>query len=329
MSEEYLNDLDVTQSVRVSDPEAVKTEVLSLFSLNFPGVDCLSLEKSFDLFTQLYQGRLIGYHPCDTLYHDLQHSLDIALTTARLLRGYHKVHGSITNDQILLGIVTALFHDAGYIRHKSERNHENGADYTSIHVSRSAEFMLQHLPKIGLADIAKRAAQIVHLTGYEIEPQLIQPELPSDRLIGDIVATADLITQIADRCYLEKCRDRLFPELILGADANQTNNAPVPIYRSAEELLLNTPSFYRLHVRHRLEHHFKSVFQYTAAYFNGPNYYMLSIDNNIQYLEKLIERLEFDLLRRDLPKNHGEKVFPYYRLDLLLNPGRQLKSAAR
>jgi hypothetical protein len=324
-----LNTLDVTESVRVSEPESVKNEVLSIYRLNYPGVDTSRLENAFDLFAQLYQGRFPGYHPCDTLYHDIQHSLDIALTTARLLRGYHKIHGILTADQVLLGIITALFHDSGYIRKLDDNEHGNGAEYTGSHVSRGIDFMLEHLPAIDLPDIARRAAQIVHLTGYEVQPHAVEPEKPADRLIGDIVATADLITQIADRCYLEKCRDRLFPELTLAAEADSRVPSPIPVYRSAEDLLYSTPSFYRLHVRKRIEYHFKGVFRYAASYFNGPNYYILSIEKNIHYLEKLIDHRRFELLRRELPHNYGEKVFPYDRLDILLSPENLLRRAAR
>jgi hypothetical protein len=327
--ERVFNDLDVTRAVRVSSPEAVKTEVLSIYSLAFPSADTTALGRAFDLFAQLYQGRFPGYHPCDTLYHDIQHSLDITLTTARLLRGYQKVHDELSDDQFVLGVVTALFHDAGYIRRLDDTSGSNGAEYTSTHVSRSADFMLRHLPTIDLSRTAHRAAQIVHLTGYEVQPQHINPEIPADRLLGDFVATADLITQMADRCYLEKCRDRLFPELTLAACANPPNHSPAPLYQSAEELLLNTPDFYRLHVRKRLEHHFKSVFRYAAAYFNGANPYITGIENNIRYLETLIAADNLDGLRRHPPHNHGQRVFPYERLDALLKYGCPPKRASR
>jgi hypothetical protein len=56
---------------------------------------------------------------------------------------------------------------------------------------------------------------------------------------------------------------------------------------------------------------------------------MVSLDNNIAYLEKLIDQIQLEHLRRTLPLNHGEKVFPYERFDLLLNPDKLLKSAVR
>ncbi len=324
-----LNTLDVTESVRVSDTESVKKEILSLYALSFPGAETDRLESAFDMFSQLYQGRFPGYHPCDTLYHDIQHSLDIALTTARLMRGYQLVHGVLQSEQVLLGIITALFHDCGYISKLNETEVSNGAEHTGTHISRGIQFMLEHLPVIDLQNIAQRAAQIVHLTGYEVKPDSVKPDNTSDRLIGDIVATCDLITQMADRCYLEKCRDRLFPELTLAAESDTRNPSPIPVFRSPEDLLYHTPSFYRLHVRKRIEYHFKNVFRYASAFFNGPNYYILGIEKNIGFLDRLIDRNRLDLLRRQLPHNYGENVFPYDRMKVLLSPEKMLQRAAR
>lgn len=311
------NDLDVTDSVCVSDPEAVKREVLSIMTGTFPGVNTGPLEAAFTLFAQVYQGRLPGYHACDTLYHDLQHSLDITLTTARLLKGYQRVHSNLEAEDMLLGIVTALYHDVGYIRRSDDNATKNGAEYTLTHVSRGAEFMQSHLPLIGLAATADRAKIIVHLTGYEKPPSDIITQNPVDRLVGDMVATADLITQMADRCYLEKCRDRLFPEFVL-ATANDTPVSTLPIYSSPDALLYNTPGFYRLYVRNRLEKDFKSVFKYAGAFFNGPNLYIEKLESNIRYLEKLIDKNDLSELHRRTPENHGTSVFPYEYMQLLL-----------
>jgi hypothetical protein len=309
----HLNELDVTESVRVSDPEAVKFEVVSLFATSYPGVDTSTLEAAFTLFAQIYQGQFPGYQACDTIYHDIQHSLDITLTATRLLRGYHKVHGDLGARDMLLGIITALFHDVGYIRRNDDREKQNGAEYTSIHVSRGAKFIQTYLPLIGLTDIAGPASLIVHLTGYEKNPDDIQTRHPLHRLVGDIVATSDLITQMADRCYLEKCRDRLFPELVLAAEGDKTNTK-MPTYESPAALLYNTPSFYRLYVKKRLDHNFKGVYQYASAYFNGINHYIEKLEGNIRHLEKLVGKQDLSGLQRSLPGNYGVSVFPFERV---------------
>lgn len=319
----HLNELDVTESVRVSDPEAVKFEVVSLYASSYPGIDTTALEAAFTLFAQIYQGRFPGYQACDTIYHDIQHSLDITLTATRLLRGYHKIHGDLGARDMLLGIITALFHDVGYIRKDDDREKQNGAEYTSIHVSRGSQFIQTYLPLIGLSDIAGPAALIVHLTGYEKNPDDIQTRHPLHRLVGDIVATSDLITQMADRCYLEKCRDRLFPELVLAADGDK--NAQMPTYESPEALLCNTPSFYRLYVKKRLDHNFKGVYRYADAYFNGVNHYIEKVERNIRHLEKLVGKQDLSGLQRRLPGNYGDSVFPFERVSEIIGDRRNGK----
>ena len=121
-----------------------------------------------------------------------------------------------------MALVTSLFHDAGYIREFDDRQHSNGAEFTLYHVTRSARFLARYLPSIGMENWVPVATRIVHFTGYEIKLNMIQLADPKDRKLGHLLGTADLIAQMADRCYLEKCRDRLYPEFVLGGVAATT-----------------------------------------------------------------------------------------------------------
>ena len=63
-----------------------------------------------------------------------------------------------------------------------------------------------------------------------------------------MLGTADIIAQMSDRCYLEKCRDRLYPEFVAGGLAH-SGSGEVPStakFLSAEDLLRKTPDFYRI-----------------------------------------------------------------------------------
>src|SRR5882757_9065136 len=75
-------------------------------------------------------------------------------------------------------------------------------------------FMMRFLPSIGMENWVPISTRIVHFTGYEIKLDQIQLADPRDRKLGHLLGTADLIAQMADRCYLEKCRDRLYPEFV-------------------------------------------------------------------------------------------------------------------
>ena len=118
-----------------------------------------------------------------------------------------------------MALVTSLFHDAGYIREFDDRQHRNGAEFTLYHVTRSARFLARFLPTIGMESWVPISTRIVHFTGYEVKLSQIQLADPRDRKLGHLLGTADLIAQMADRCYLEKCRDRLYPEFVLGGIA--------------------------------------------------------------------------------------------------------------
>ena len=207
------SDYDVTNTVQVSSVSAVKRAVEELYSQTWPSGRVERLDTAFTDFERLFNGQFPGYLGCDTVYHDLQHSLDDTLAMARLLAGYDRTHAAeqrLGAERAMMGIVVALFHDAGYIRQTDDTMHRNGAEFTRTHVGRSAQFLARYLPTLGLADWVPVATQIVHFTGYEVPFDQIRLDDPRDRKVGHLVGTADMMAQMADRCYLEKCRDRLY-----------------------------------------------------------------------------------------------------------------------
>src|SRR5258708_24430593 len=150
------NDYDVTNSVQVSSTAAVTAAVRELFTAAFPGAPFDRVAVSFEEFDKLFTGRMPGYHGVDTVYHDRQHSLDMTLAMARLLVGYERSVESRSrfgSERAAMGLVTSLFHDAGYIREFDDRVHSNGAEFTLYHVTRSARFLARYLPSIGLANL--------------------------------------------------------------------------------------------------------------------------------------------------------------------------------
>ncbi len=66
------------------------------------------------------------------------------------------------------------------------------------------------------------------------------------RRVGHILGTADIIGQMSDRCYLEKCRDRLYPEFVLGGLARRElpNGKVQVMFTSGDDLVHKTPVFY-------------------------------------------------------------------------------------
>lgn len=291
MNQRRRNHYDVTDRVQVSHPGEVARAVCGLLKSLYPQQDLQPLREAYDTFTHLYAGTLPGYLGCDTRYHDAQHSLDCSLALARLIDGHERsvpAEQALGGPRAMLGVIVALFHDAGYIR-STRDTARNGAEYTLTHVRRSAQFIADFLPIIGLGRDAQRAAAIVHFTGYEMPLDQVPVSEPKDRLIGFMLGTADILAQTADRCYLEKCRDFLFEEFKIAglAGAPREASAQAPRYRTVEALLENTPDFNRRLWEDRLDGYFGSVHRYMEHHFKGRNPYAEQIGRHLELIARL------------------------------------------
>jgi len=196
--------------------------------------------------------------------------------------------------------VMALLHDSGYMRRVSESEVENGAVFTKVHVSRSADFLSRYLPAIGFGPEAETAARLVHFTGYEMDVDDIKVAEPKDRLLGYMVGTADLIGQMSDRMYLEKCREFLYQEFVLGSIAREKlpDGREIVRYSSPEDLIYKTPGFYEYVARDRINRKLGAADRWAEAHFDGPNLYQSEIDSNMSYLREAIESADLNRLRR-------------------------------
>jgi hypothetical protein len=298
-----LNQNDVTNKVDVEDPDAVRDAVLALIAARYPGASLAPLHQAFDDVKALFAGRFAGYLPCDTPYHDLRHTLDMTLAMARLLDGHDRSVAEperIGARRAMLGVIVALLHDSGYMKRASEAHIENGAVFTKIHVSRSADFLTRYLPRLGYAEEGGAAAKLVHFTGYEMDIDDILLHDPKDRLLGCLVGTADLLGQMSDRMYLEKCREFLYPEFVWGHIARETlaDGREIVRYASPDDLMLKTPGFYEYVARTRMQTKLAGVDRFAEAHFDGPSLYQNEIDRNMQFLKSAIEEADLKRLRR-------------------------------
>ena len=298
-----LNQNDVTNRVNVENADAVQDAVVRVLAARYPGADLTPVRHAFRDFRALFEGDYPGYLACDTLYHDMRHSLDVTLAMARLIDGHDRVHAAddrLGADRAMLGVLIALFHDAGYMKRFSEAHVENGAVFTKVHVSRSADFLSSYLTQMGLGNHAPLAAQIVHFTGYELNIDDIRIADRRDRRLGSLVGTADLIGQMSDRMYLEKCREFLYPEFVWAEIARERgpDGREIVRYSSADDLLFKTPGFYEYVARLRIEKKLESADQYAAAHFDGTNLYQSEIDRNMSFLRGALETADLSRLRR-------------------------------
>jgi hypothetical protein len=301
--QDRLSQNDVTNRINVERADEVRDAVLRLFGARYPGADFGPLKHAFADVHALFEGSYPGYMPCDTLYHDVRHTLDMTLAMARLIDGYERNCAPAERlgaRRAVMGVMVALLHDAGYLKRTSEAAVENGAIFTKVHVSRSADFISTYLPKVGYAAEAPIAARLVHFTGYEMEVEDIRVEDARDRLIGCMVGTADLIGQMSDRMYLEKVRQFLYEEFVWAKIAREQlpDGREIVRYSSADDLIFKTPGFYQYVARTRIDKKLDGADRFAEAHFDGPSLYQTEIDRNMGFLRDAIATADLSRLRR-------------------------------
>ena len=290
------NDHDVTDRVCTTDAAAVRTEVLRLYHGLYPAAAGGAIRDAFEHVLRLYRGRHPRFHGCDTQFHDTQHMLEVALAMARLMEGYERGRAAgapLSPTLYSVGVVSALFHDVGYLRRRGDRRHAHGAEYTLTHVGRSARFVSEYLRRVGLARYAAAAAAIVHYTGHERPAESIRIDGALPRRVGQMLGTADLIAQMSDRCYLEKRRDRLYAELVAGGFAGR-------LIRSAGELVRRTHDFH-LRALRRLDLQLARAYEYAERHFGGQNLYLEAMQTNARHALLLASASGKGHLRRTPP----------------------------
>jgi hypothetical protein len=332
--QERRNDYDVTNTVQVSSPPKVRAAVAELFSSLYPHRSFDAVWLAFYDFERAFTGFDPEFHAVDTTYHDIQHTLDMTLALARLIAGHElsvEPADRLGPDRAELALVSALFHDSGYLRHKiRDDGVVNGAVFTRTHVTRSGKFLESYLPRIGLERFTPVVSRIVHFTGYEMNIDSIELEEPKDSVVGHLLGTADLIAQLADRCYLEKCRDRLYPEFVLGGVAidERAATGSAVLYRDAHDLLAKTLSFYQSSARHRLESKFNRVYRYMEAFFEaGHSPYVQFIRKNLMFLSSCIKEGDWEKLRRRPPCVMPDPAGEARLIDLALQRVRRWSAA--
>jgi len=299
------NEYDVSGTVDTTDPEAVNEEVGRVYLNLYPGSSPSTIERAFLDVTALYRGKREGFHACDTPYHDMQHVFGVTLAMARLIDGFERTRGvgeRLGAELFQLGVVTALFHDCGYVRRLDDEVHRTGGELTLTHVSRGAQFLKEYLPTIGMGEVAYIAAALIHFTGYEIPVWRIQMPSLRYRLLGGLLGSADIIAQMSDRCYLEKCRDRLYPEFVDGGIARKRlpGGAEEIVFSSGDDLVLKTAKFY-VRASQRLESDLGGVHRFAEQHFSGHDLYIEHVRKNVEFAKSLEANHDTSVLKRVPP----------------------------
>jgi hypothetical protein len=277
-----LKNIKLHDLVEIEEPEAVFEEVAIILKLISPDFDVKSVRSAFLMVLRVFNGNHPLYRACTTHYHDLRHTTDAFLATARLCHGAILCGEDFHERRIVVGLVAALFHDTGYIQDKDDTE-GTGAKYTLYHVHRSKEFMKRHGAELGLTaeEIADGGSMIL-CTDIKKDLPYSAFSSPMVELFGRLLNAADLMGQMAERVYLEKLLF-LFHEYKEGH---------VGDYDSEVELIRQTPGFMD-YMNKRLLPVSDRANRYMTAHFESrwgiaSNLYQEAIQRQREYLEKIL-----------------------------------------
>lgn len=270
------------------DAGSIYDEIIVILNLLDAGSIKSRFKPVYDDIVRLFNGQYPGYRKSNTRYHNLEHTLLVTLTAARLLHGYVEGGAEIgivfKPANVLLCVLAALYHDSGLIQTMQDRK-GTGAKYTIGHEARSVAFMRKNMTENGFdekkMDVCER---LIMCTNLELHIDQVPFRSVDIRVLGQIVGTSDLLAQMADRHYLEKLL-LLFKEF---------KEAGIPGVDSEEELLQKTEGFYENVAKKRMEEDFENVAACMVHHFRcrwdvDRDLYLESIENNIEYLKSILK----------------------------------------
>ncbi len=245
------------------------------------------IEKIYRDVEDLYNGKWTEYQACDTGYHNFNHASEVTLASVRMMAGWNRAEKEkkIPFDCFKIGVVSAIFHDSGYIKDIDDAT-GSGAKFTFTHVPRSMEMAVSYIKKNNWDQKAITAVPlIIGITEFN-QPIYFDKYLEDDEnliTVAKIVGTADLIAQAADVFYIERL-PALFAEFDESYDFEGRENLKkrgIRIYSSVQEILSETLGFVENFVLPRFDY-FGRMDKYLTVFFKTDrNPYLESISANL------------------------------------------------
>jgi hypothetical protein len=102
---------DITDEVELTNADSVCNAVCTIFRSAFNQFNQAAITQAFEDCERLFDGDFSTYLPCDTLYHDKQHTMDMTLALARLINGHERSvakNERIGEERAVIAIITAL-----------------------------------------------------------------------------------------------------------------------------------------------------------------------------------------------------------------------------
>jgi hypothetical protein len=288
--------------IDLANAKAVFSGVKKIFSYHYQKKIFREIEKCYKQVKALFEGKYSNYNSCNTKYHNLLHTLDIFLATARLLDGYNLKEIKLPERLAVNLLKASLLHDTGYIQEKWD-NEGTGAKHTQNHIGRSIAFIVKNRGDFAVnKDDVGTITKIIRCTEVKDNFKKIPFSSEEERTAGMILGSADILGQMSDREYLERL-------LFL---YNEMKEAGVPGYTTEFDIIKSTLKLYKT-IKRRLNNSFNKVYFYAESHFSkrfdiNKNLYIDAIEKNIEYIEKIINdsttNFRHKLKRGNLPDEY-------------------------
>jgi len=278
---EFSNKNQLFSILNHNRPDDVFNEIKKIFSYHYSDKSFLRIEHTYKMMDSLYNGTFPGYKSCNTEYHDFNHINHVLLATARIIDGLNIYEGTFEEAKAVSLLIASLLHDTGYIQEDNDTE-GTGAKYTVIHVYRSIEFIKENYKILNLLpEEIPAISSMIECTSMTSDP--IDNLSGEELLCGAIIATADIIGQMSDRMYLEKLLFLYYEFVEAGMEG----------YNTAFDILRKTHMFYQS-TKDRLNGKLCAFYDLTKYHFKvryniDENLYITSIENQINYLQKIID----------------------------------------
>jgi hypothetical protein len=227
----------------------------------------------------LFHGSSPQFEPCDTAFHDFDHTMEGTEAVLRLLAAHDRLfHETKFSDrQWQIALASILLHDAGYLKCRDDCE-GSGAKHTSIHVGRSCFLAWDLLPAFGFGrDEIRIIQQAICATAVGARMKQIGFRSRVEWLIGALVATGDLLGQMAAEDYPERL-PALYLELREAAFFSRLGKNVA--HQCLIELLSGTEKFFSDYVVRTLNEEWGGTHRWLEAE-DGSNPYLERIHRNV------------------------------------------------
>ena len=240
---------------------------------------------------ELFHGKHPQFQPCDTAFHDFDHTMQATSAVADLLAAHRQnsVLAPLQQRDWEIAIAAAILHDSGYLKRRNDLA-GSGAKYSAIHVGRSCFHAWDLLPPFGFTqDELRQIQNAICATAISVSMEEIPFRDSREWLIGALVASGDMLGQMAAEDYPERLAG-LYLEFREATVFSRLQNAGFALHKNLLDLLQGTEKFYNSYVTRMLDHEWKGIYRILDDP-QGENRYIERIRTNISRVNLMARSL--------------------------------------